>query len=234
MVSTCTSNPHVSISPKDCSNPVLVKDFKDKSPVKFKTESKTHYDSLSEFRFPKGSASPISPTSTSRSSSYNSNPSSPSPPLKPRRRLSSHTRSSPVSLSSNESIFSSYDTPPFSKKLDFDNSRRTSRLDSTEVPVIDLDIISKPLRPRKNADSLRRDSLGFFNSRQNSIIEEDEELEDSLKNDKVIMMDFLRENVSEKAMSVTDDYDPLDYVKQTVWIDGIEKDKKDARTSLFN
>lgn len=80
-----------------------------------------------------------------------------------------------------------------------------------QYPIIDLDIAGKPLKPRSLGSPLHfpKDET-VLNCTPKEQAEE--QYQEDSEEDSISIVDFLRESMSERAMSVSVDYDPFQYV----------------------
>lgn len=164
-------------------------------------EQRELYEHLSSYRFPRAA------TSCSSGGSYSS-PISPlkTPPPGYTTRGHTHRRSTAISLSSCESIFDSIDSPGCIAMYEQTSPVARSHTPNTTVtPDIQgcEDISNKAKETAAGRDIF---STG------------DKELDHEEFGDEVGLLDFLRESESDQAMSITEDYNPLDYVQSSVYI----------------
>lgn len=164
----------------------------------------------------------------------------------PIRRRLSHRRSAAVSSSSTESIFENTNQAPngtlnsnkfaydeevklrkgsehFPPQFQLDQSKPLEKRAKRVEPLIDLDVASKPLTP--NLGSGLSD-FGHLGSAQLKIDEESDELENSENNSEgeISLVDFLRESVSDSAMSDNNENNPFEHIDTDagLWFDPSE------------
>ncbi|CAM9016284.1 unnamed protein product [Wickerhamomyces anomalus] len=93
----------------------------------------------------------------------------------------------------------------------------------TNYPLIDLDVVDKPLVPRLGSPMpLKVDATPMKHGLVDVLDKEKEDEEEEDQGEGTIsIVDFLRESISERAMSVSADYDPFQYIHITkgMWID---------------
>lgn len=87
--------------------------------------------------------------------------------------------------------------------------------EAPQYPIIDLDIAGKPLKPRNLGSPLNGDdplSYTSIQSTSSSVTATAPQLDQGEPEESISIVDFLRESMSERAMSVSVDYDPFQYV----------------------
>jgi hypothetical protein len=193
-------------------------------------EQRELYDKLSTYKFPKETTTPklaggsplSSPATLSGSSSM---PASPARGSFNTSRRPSHRRSTAMSMSSNDSIFDTlgsrtsgespvllYEQSLPATSVKFGTKEMTRKRQTKEIaqaPLIDLDVAALPLTPKMKytqlSTPLEDDETAFHEDCDEDCGQNSDESID--------MVDFLRESASTRAMSVSEHYDPLDYVK---------------------
>jgi hypothetical protein len=194
-------------------------------------EQRELYDKLSAYKFPKepttpklAGGSPLSAPAT-LSGSF-SVPASPARGSFNNSLRPSHRRSTAMSMSSNDSIFdtmgsrTSGESPVLlceqslpATSVKFGTKEMTRKRQAKEIaqaPIIDLDAAALPLTPKMKytqlSTPLEDDETEFHEDC-------DEDCGGENSDESIDMVDFLRESASTRAMSVSEHYDPLDYVK---------------------
>lgn len=81
----------------------------------------------------------------------------------------------------------------------------------TNYPLIDLDVVDKPLVPRLGSPMpLKVDATPM---KHHGLVDEEEDEEEDQGEGTISIVDFLRESISERAMSVSAEYDPFQYIQ---------------------
>lgn len=124
------------------------------------------------------------------------------------------------------------------QEIDLGKPPRAPLLQPTEssYPLIDLDIASMPLKPTTLGSPLHVSneldapvgSIEFLHHQTSDDVDLVEEDRDDPDDESISIIDFLRESMSERAMSVSTDYDPFQYIhlNKGMWIGEEGKEKK--------
>ncbi|KAH3663943.1 hypothetical protein WICMUC_005882 [Wickerhamomyces mucosus] len=213
------------------------------------------FTKLSQYKFPSSDNSPSSsPSSTSFNSKLDSpvtpisspklefnqavafdlSPGSPSSFRKPSRRFSHrrsiHTVSSTESIFSDnemlESRYSSIHSSYRPRQLNFEPSTPSSPLSPMKHPTIDLDLISKPLRPRIKSN-IPQSPISFKNfviseecqsiqevddDNENYEINDDENDGNEYYDEKLSLLDFLNDGDHQNDTVTDEDFNPFKYI----------------------